>query len=66
MDTNDKDKNTTSPIAVGPSEAARLAGVGRTTIYAALTNGELKSLKIGTRRLIFVDSIREWLSAYEV
>jgi excisionase family DNA binding protein len=40
------------PLAVSPAEAARLAGLGRTTIYAALGSGALKSLKIGKRRLI--------------
>ena len=49
------------PIAVSPDEAARLAGVGRTTLYAALAKGDLPSIKIGTRRLIRVDAIRDWL-----
>ena len=49
------------PIAVSPSEAARLSGVGRTTVYAAMSSGELKSIKIGTRRLITVEAIRAWL-----
>ena len=50
-----------APIAVSPDEAARLAGIGRTTLYAALAKGDLPSIKIGTRRLIRVDAIREWL-----
>ena len=53
------------PIAVSPHEAARLAGVGRTTLYAALSKGDLPSIKIGTRRLIRVDAIREWLARNE-
>lgn len=53
------------PIAVSPVEAARLAGVGRTTLYAALAKGDLPSIKIGTRRLIRVDAIREWLASNE-
>ena len=53
------------PIAVSPDEAARLAGVGRTTLYAALANGDLTSIKIGTRRLIRVDAVREWLARNE-
>ena len=51
------------PIAVSPSEAARLAGVGRTTIYASISAGELRSIKVGKRRLIAVDALREWLRA---
>ncbi|MEM6622657.1 MAG: helix-turn-helix domain-containing protein [Pseudomonadota bacterium] len=54
------------PIAVSPNEAARLAGVGRTTLYAALSSGDLRSVKIGTRRLITVDAIRAWLHQHEI
>jgi len=53
------------PIAVSPDEAARLAGIGRTTLYAALATGDLPSIKIGTRRLIRVDAIRDWLARKE-
>lgn len=54
------------PIAVSLNEAASLAGVGRTTLYAALSAGDLKSIKIGTRRLITVDAIRAWLAQNEI
>lgn len=54
------------PLAVSPGEAARLAGVGRTTLYAAITAGELRSIKLGKRRLIAVEALRNWLSAHEV
>lgn len=52
-------------LAVSPAEAARLAGIGRTTLYQALGSGELRSLKIGKRRLIMVDALRDWLAAAE-
>lgn len=58
--------HTSEPIAVSPDEAARLCGVGRTTLYAAISSGELKSLKIGSRRLITIEAIREWLKRHEV
>ena len=61
-------KNTahhTTPIAVSPDEAARLAGIGRTSLYAALAKGDLKSIKIGTRRLIKIEAIHEWLASYQ-
>jgi excisionase family DNA binding protein len=48
-------------LAVSPAEAARLAGVGRTTIYEAIGSGALRSLKIGKRRLILIVSLRDWL-----
>ena len=60
------DKQSLQPIAVSPSEAARVAGVGRTTLYAALSAGDLRSIKIGTRRLITLDAIRDWLSQNEI
>lgn len=52
-------------IALSPAEAARRAGLGRTTIYAALKEGDLKSLKIGARRLIMVDALKAWLASHE-
>lgn len=56
---------TTQIIAVSPNEAARLCSIGRTTLYAALSSGELKSAKIGTRRLITLDALRDWLKRNE-
>ena len=53
-------------LAVSPAEAGRLAGVGRTTIYHAISCGDLKSLKIGARRLVTVDALRQWLLKHEV
>jgi excisionase family DNA binding protein len=63
--TNTDNTKQQQPIAVSPDEAARLAGIGRTTLYAALAKGDLPSIKIGTRRLIRVDAIRDWLAQNE-
>lgn len=52
-------------LAVSPSEAARLAGIGRTTLYDAIGTGALRSLKIGNRRLITVEALQDWLEAAE-
>lgn len=65
MTTTTQNAHTTPPIAVSPDEAARLAGIGRTSLYAALAKGDLPSIKIGTRRLIRVDAIRDWLARNE-
>ncbi len=48
-----------------PSEAANLCGVGRTFIYSAISSGELKTSKIGSRRIITLGAIRAWLQANE-
>lgn len=53
-------------LAVSPAAAAEMAGVGRSTIYLAITAGTLRSMKIGKRRLIAVDALRAWLSSHEV
>jgi excisionase family DNA binding protein len=53
-------------LAVSPAEAGRLVGVGRTKIYEAIGAGELKSLKIGSRRLVALDALRDWLRTHEV
>lgn len=52
-------------LAVSPNEAARLCSIGRTTLYAALSSGDLKSVKIGTRRLITLEALRDWLKRNE-
>jgi excisionase family DNA binding protein len=39
--------------------AAALAGVGRTTIYAEIGAGRLRSIKVGRRRLVPVSAIAE-------
>jgi excisionase family DNA binding protein len=56
----------TPTASVSPAEAGRLAGIGRTTIYHAISSGDLKSLKIGARRLVAVEALREWLLKHEV
>lgn len=52
-------------IAVSPSEAARLSGIGRTKLYEALNSGALTSFKIGTRRLIRISELDAWLRRLE-
>ena len=51
-------------LAVSPIEAARIAGGGRTKLYEALGSGDLRSLKIGKRRLILIESLRNWLGQH--
>lgn len=52
-------------LAVSPNEAARLCSIGRTTLYQALSSGDLRSVKIGTRRLITLEALRDWLKRNE-
>jgi excisionase family DNA binding protein len=52
-------------LAVSAADAARLTGVGRTKLYEAIGSGALRSLKIGKRRLIMIEALRDWLAAAE-
>ena len=50
------------PLAVSPSEAARMAGIGRPKLYSILAANELASIKLGSRRLIRVADLEAWLA----
>jgi excisionase family DNA binding protein len=51
------------PLAVSISEAAKLLGIGKTSVYAAISEGKLKTKKFGRRTLIEVEEIRRFLAA---
>lgn len=42
-------------------EATSLMGMGRTSVYGLLNDGSLKSVKIGSRRLVRIDSITAFI-----
>lgn len=42
--------------------AAGFAGVGRTTLYAAITAGALATVKVGRRRLVPRRALVRWLA----
>ncbi len=46
-------------------EACEAAGVNKDTIYKGINTGQLRSLKIGRRRLIRVEALRKWLEGLE-
>lgn len=50
-------------VALSAHEAARLAGCGRTTVYAAIAAGSLKARKLGRRTLIRRDDLMAWLDS---
>lgn len=47
-------------------EAVHAANIGRSTLYEAIANGELRSIKVGKRRLVPVDALKAWLASKEV
>lgn len=49
------------PLAVSITEAARMIGIGRTSLYAAIAAGRLKTRKSGRRTIVEVQVIREFV-----
>jgi excisionase family DNA binding protein len=45
-------------LAVSINDAAKALGLGRTSIYAMITDGRLQAFKLGRRTLVKADSIR--------
>lgn len=46
-------------------ESRRASGFSRNLIYAAIARGELRSFKVGKRRLISAQALREYIACRE-
>jgi excisionase family DNA binding protein len=51
------------PLALSIVEAARIAGVGRSTLYEVIRLKQLPVKKIGRRTLILRTDLREWIES---
>lgn len=51
------------PLAVSPAKAAEMAGIGRTKLYELMAMHKLRSFKLGTRRLIRVSDIQDFIDS---
>ena len=49
------------PLAVSAGGAARLLGVSRPTVYQLMGREDFPSFKVGTRTLVSVEGLREWI-----
>jgi excisionase family DNA binding protein len=54
---------TPPPLLYAPADAARLLGVGRSTVYELLADGKLPSVKIGRARRITRAAIDDFVRA---
>ena len=54
-----------SAEGLNPSQAAQLAGIGRTRVYELMASGDLPSIKLGKRRLIRRQAVLDWLARLE-
>lgn len=51
-------------LAMSVDEAQKVTGVCRTTLYSAMRDGSLPSLKVGRKRLLLWDDVRQWLEQH--
>jgi hypothetical protein len=58
-----RDRTAVAPLARSVPATARAAGVGRTTIFAAIKGGDLVACKVGRRTIITDQDFRAWLAA---
>lgn len=49
------------PVAISTTEAARLLGVSRPTVYQMMRRADFPSFKCGERTLISVEGLRQWV-----
>lgn len=55
--------NALTPLSVSIPEAAKLTGVGRSSIYVAIKAGTLPIRKIGRRTVIETGALQNWLAS---
>lgn len=53
---------TVPPLSVSVDQASRLLGIGRSTMFGLLESGEVRSVKVGGRRLIPMRALDDFLS----
>lgn len=49
-------------LAFSMNEAEHVSGLSRTNLYQLIADGKLKTVKVGGRRLVPADALRELLS----
>jgi excisionase family DNA binding protein len=52
----------TDPMLLSPVEAARVLGIGRSSLYLLMQSGDLASVRIGRSRRIPVTAIDEFVN----
>lgn len=53
------------PLWIDMKNAMRISGIKRTTIYRLFSEGRLKTIKVGRRRLVSIKSIEQLGSDHE-
>lgn len=50
-----------TPLSVGVEEAGRILGISRSATYEFIASGELKTFKIGRRRLTLMSELKAFI-----
>ena len=56
--TEQKHQSTIEPIAMRVPEACRYLGIGRSTLYVLINEGEIEFIKLGNSTLVLTESLR--------
>jgi len=56
-----KQEVSSEKLAYTIKEAATALGIGRTTLWKAITEGQLTAVKLGSRTLISSEALRGWI-----
>jgi excisionase family DNA binding protein len=56
-ETNGRDR-----VLLRPEEVAEALSIGRSTVFALMRSGELRSVKIGKSRRVPVDAVTEYVA----
>ena len=51
----------TEPLALSVTEAAKLLGISRPTLYTLIHREDFPAFKLGGRTLISAEGLREWV-----
>lgn len=49
------------PLAYSIKDAVQVSSIGRTTLYALISSGEIETVKIGKRRLVKAASLATFI-----
>jgi excisionase family DNA binding protein len=53
----------TTPLCYAPNDAAKVLGIGRSTLFNLLARGELTARKLGTRTLITATELERYVAS---
>ena len=59
------DKQAPAKLLLDVGEVAEILGIGRSLAYAYVMRGEIRSLKLGRRRKIRLESVQEFIARRE-